>query len=419
MPVAIDAVFSKRARMPDFFTLYLVVLLLNLSHCIIWALIVYRYRDLWAARYWLSGSALNALGGIALSFQGEVAHIALTVGANSFIVLGFYLNMCGIRRFHGSDVQGTRVVILVCASCVIMLATFSAWYGRNPVYTAAQALPLLLTASYLLRSHRAELGAIVSATAMIAGSLSHGAIALGNTLILSGVFPDMNLRSAASIDLLVFLFAGVVWNFGFLLSTVDRLRGELERLANEDELTGLASRRLFLNRLSATCAESRTGQTFSLMLFDLDRFKSINDKYGHAAGDAALRHVADIVRRQLRQGDLFARLGGDEFAVLLHYTGADAASALAGDIVTALSKMPLDWSGIRIPVSTSIGITLARGAGMKAEAVLEAADEALYDTKRRGRSGYTFAYEARRTHVSQIVRLDGGMGAEELALAVP
>uniref|UniRef100_UPI003F84235A GGDEF domain-containing protein n=1 Tax=Shinella sumterensis TaxID=1967501 RepID=UPI003F84235A len=118
-------------------------------------------------------------------------------------------------------------------------------------------------------------------------------------------------------------------------------------------------------------------------------------------------------------GDLFARLGGDEFAVLLHHTGADAASALAGDIVTALSKTPLDWSGIRIPVSTSIGITLARGAGMKAEAVLEAADEALYETKRRGRSGYTFAYGARRTHVSQLVRLDGGMGAEELALAVP
>jgi GGDEF domain-containing protein len=102
----------------------------------------------------------------------------------------------------------------------------------------------------------------------------------------------MNMRSAASIDLLVFLFAGVVWNFGFLLSSVDELRTQVERLVNEDELTGLASRRLFLNRLSRECAAVKRNSVFSLMLFDLDRFKSINDKHGHAAGDAALKHAA-------------------------------------------------------------------------------------------------------------------------------
>lgn len=385
--------------MPDFFTLYLVVLLLNLSHCIIWGLIVFRYPDLRAARYWLVGSALNAAGGILLSVQGEVAHIALTVGANTLVVLGFYLNMCGVRRFHGAAIRWKLVVSLICISSLVMLGTFNMWYGRNPMYTAAQALPLFLTATFLVRNYRRELGAIVSSSALIAGGLAHGTIAVGNTLIITGLAPEMNMRSAASIDLLVFLFAGVVWNFGFLLSSVDELRAEVERLVNEDDLTGLASRRLFLNRLSTECAAMGQNSVFSLMLFDLDRFKSINDKHGHAAGDAALKHAAQVIRLQLQQRGVLARLGGDEFALLLPCTDVDRASAVAKNIVSALVDAPLIWRGIQIPVAASIGIAPAQGPAVDAETLMEAADNALYETKRRGRNGYTFANSAHRARL--------------------
>lgn len=385
--------------MPDFFTLYLVVLLLNLSHCIIWGLIVFRYPDLRAARYWLAGSALNAAGGILLSVQGEEAHIALTVGANTLVVLGFYLNMCGVRRFHGAAMRWKLVIPLIFISSLVMLGTFNIWYGRNPMYTAAQALPLFFTATFLLRNHRRELGAIVSSSALIAGGLAHGTVAAGNTLILTGLAPEMNMRSAASIDLLVFLFAGVVWNFGFLLSSVDELRTQVERLVNEDELTGLASRRLFLNRLSRECAAVKRNSVFSLMLFDLDRFKSINDKHGHAAGDAALKHAAKVIRLQLQREDLFARLGGDEFALLLPRTDLDRASAVAENIVAALIEAPLIWRGVQIPVAASIGIASAKGPGVNAETLMEAADNALYETKRRGRNGYTLAHGAQRARL--------------------
>ena len=134
--------------------------------------------------------------------------------------------------------QGGWISILVGVSVSVMLATFHAWYGRNPFYTLAQSIPLALAASYLLRRHRRDLGAVVAAIAMGAGVVSHSVIAGGNLLIVTGIRPDLQLYQAASIDLLVFLFASVVRNFGFLISAVERLHSQVQQLANEDGVDG-------------------------------------------------------------------------------------------------------------------------------------------------------------------------------------
>ncbi|TCQ01657.1 diguanylate cyclase (GGDEF)-like protein [Rhizobium sp. PP-F2F-G36] len=375
--------------MPDFFTLFVVVLLLNLSHCVLWGMLAYRYRDLHAARYWLAGSAAGVVGGIALSLQGQSGLLANTVAGNGFIILGFYLNWCGSRLFHGDTVQGVRTSILVVISILVMLATFHAWYGRNPVYTLAQSIPLALAASYLLRRHRRDLGAVFAAIAMGAGVLSHSVIAGGNLLIVTGIRPDLQLYQVASIDLLVFLFASVIWNFGFLLSAVEHLRSQVERLANQDELTGIANRRMFMTCLSRTCAHAGAGHNFSLLLFDLDRFKAINDKHGHAAGDAALKHVVEVIMGQLRNGEVFARLGGDEFGLLLPQTSAHDAATVAVRIVSAVQGTPVRWNAMRLPVTVSIGVVTQNQSSATPETLLENADSALYETKRRGRNGYT------------------------------
>lgn len=375
--------------MPDFFTLFVVVLLLNLSHCMLWGMIAYRYKDLRAPRYWLAGSTAGLAGGIALLLQGESGFIANTVAGNGFFILGFYLNLCGLRQFYGDKVQGARISILVGGSILVMLATFHIWYGRNPVYTLAQSIPLALTAGYLLRTRSRDLGAVVAGIAMVAGVLSHSVIASGNVLIVTGVRPDLQLYRAASIDLLIFLFASVIWNFGFLISAVERMRTEVERLANEDELTGIANRRLFMSHLNRVCEAVYGGHGFSLLLFDLDRFKTINDKYGHAAGDAALKHVAELITKQLRQGDVFARLGGDEFCLLLSGAGSNDAEVVAKQIVSAVGGTPLQWGALQLPVSVSIGIVSGGPCGGSPETFLDSADRALYETKRRGRNGYT------------------------------
>ncbi|MBO0144822.1 GGDEF domain-containing protein [Agrobacterium sp. Ap1] len=389
--------------MPDFFTLFVVVLLLNLSHSMLWGMIAYRYKDLLAPRYWLAGSAAGVIGGLALSVQGESGLIANTVAGNGFIILGFYLNLCGTRQFHGDKVQGARTSILVAGSILAMLATFHMWYGRNPVYTLAQSIPLMLTATYLLRIHGRDLGAVVAGIAMLAGVLSHIVIAGGNVLIVIGAAPGLQLYRAASIDLLIFLFASVVWNFGFLISAVERLRTEVERLANEDELTGIANRRLFMKHLSSVCETAHGGQGFSLLLFDLDSFKTINDKYGHAAGDAALKHVADLITRQLGQGDVFARLGGDEFSLLMIGADVNDAEAIAKRIVGEVGSTPLQWGPLQVPLSVSIGIVSRGPSGLNPEILLDSADRALYETKRRGRNGYT-VFEATDTE-SNVIHL--------------
>lgn len=389
--------------MPDFFTLYLVVMLLNLSHCLIWGLIAYRYRDLRAARYWLAGSAASVVGGVALSLQGESGLMLNTVAGNGFIILGFYLNCCGARRLHGDTAKWIRFISLTGGSILVMLATFHLWYGRNPVYTLAQALPLALTAIYLMQPSRRDLGAIIASTAMVVGVLSHCIIAGGNMLIVAGLKPDLHLYQAASIDLLVFLFAAVISNFGFLICAVDRLRAEVERLANEDELTGIANRRMFTNHLNRICAKQDSGN-LSLLLFDLDRFKAINDKHGHAAGDGALKHAATVIKKQLRQGDVFARLGGDEFCLMLPASTAVEATLVAKRIVSAIKAAPLPWEALQLSLTVSIGIASSDGNQINPKTLLENADRALYETKRRGRDGYS-VFDSPVDHANNIVRL--------------
>lgn len=400
--------------MPDFYTLFLIVLLLGLSHCIIWGLVVYRYRELRAARYWLAGSAAGVVGGLVLSLQGNDGLFVQTVAGNSFLIMGFYLNLAGVRQFHGARSGWPVIMSLLGSSVVLMLATFYPWYGRNPLYTLAQLLPLLITAIFLLRCHRGELGAVVSSAAMIVATVSHGGIAAGNILIVTGVAPHLDLKSAAAVDLLVFLFAAVVWNFGFLLSAVDRLRGEVERLANEDELTGLANRRMVMSRLSAMCGPPNSRSIFSLMLFDLDRFKAINDQHGHAAGDAALRHAATVIGEQLGSDDVLSRLGGDEFCLLLPGTSANDAASRARRIINALTTTPLHWGDIQLALTTSIGIVCCSGEQhIGADELLDQADRALYQTKRRGRNGYSVYGHRRGKDVGgNVIRLDGFTSGE-------
>lgn len=110
--------------MPDFYTLFLVVLLLGLSQCLIWGLVVYRYGELKAARYWFSGSVASVLGGAILALQGNDGLLIQTVLGNSFIVLGFYLNYVGARCFHGARLKLLSVACLFVISVVLMLATF-------------------------------------------------------------------------------------------------------------------------------------------------------------------------------------------------------------------------------------------------------------------------------------------------------
>lgn len=166
------------------------------------------------------------------------------------------------------------------------------------------------------------------------------------------------------------------------------LAGELRRKAATDELTGLANRRSFVERLHAEFARLRRhpARQCSLVALDLDHFKQINDRLGHAAGDAVLAHAAATMRLATREDDVLARWGGEEFMVLLPDTGSDEALALAERLRQAIEAEVVHHGGREVRVTVSAGVATMTAADASAEAALYRADDALYQAKAQGRN---------------------------------
>lgn len=164
------------------------------------------------------------------------------------------------------------------------------------------------------------------------------------------------------------------------------LNAQMEQLSRIDPLTGAANRRAFTERLGQERSRAtRSGRPFALLLFDLDDFKQLNDTYGHPAGDHVLGELTRKLRGRLRREDMLARIGGDEFAVIAtEATDHSAVEALAA-LITATAREPVPHRQQEITVSVSVGATLADGQ-LEPEQLLRRADEALYQTKRSGRS---------------------------------
>jgi diguanylate cyclase (GGDEF)-like protein len=171
-------------------------------------------------------------------------------------------------------------------------------------------------------------------------------------------------------------------------------RRELEHQAMHDSLTGLPNRSLFHDRLrQAVLRSQREASPFAVFLMDLNRFKQVNDTYGHHHGDAVLQEVARRVQGVLRESDTVARLGGDEFALLLQ-ADAHGASLVASRIIDTVER-PVDVAGDVLKVGASIGVALAPTDGLDPDGLLDAADAAMYAAKRSGAgSAYTFAVMA-------------------------
>jgi diguanylate cyclase (GGDEF)-like protein len=157
--------------------------------------------------------------------------------------------------------------------------------------------------------------------------------------------------------------------------------------AIHDALTGLHNRRAFNESLERACArEDRQGGHFALLLLDIDRFKKLNDTYGHPAGDAALRHTAQLLTHHVRKSDLAARFGGEEFAVLLASTDRVGAEHLAEKVRAEVEKGRLVYDGARLGVTVSIGVAVWPQDGRDPAALVGAADRALYAAKEGGRN---------------------------------
>lgn len=169
--------------------------------------------------------------------------------------------------------------------------------------------------------------------------------------------------------------------------------GNLGDAANLDSLTKIYNKGYLLEALDAEFKRAKALHTdFSIVFFDLDHFKNVNDRFGHAAGDYVLREFTALIRsKYIRPKDVFARYGGEEFVVLLSGMGSESALQMAEQIRAAIQAHPFIFEGKRLPVTASMGVAELTAEMESPQTLLKQADKALYASKEGGRNKVTLA----------------------------
>jgi len=208
------------------------------------------------------------------------------------------------------------------------------------------------------------------------------AVALIGNLVLQRALvpPDVVAQIRLSGSVIVLALAGPIsFFFGLRLQDIHRLTLDLRQSTLHDPLTGAVTRARFYD-----CAARMGNVPMTLIVADIDHFKTFNDRFGHLAGDTALRQVATTLMRNCRREDVVARFGGEEFLILLPGTTLEDGARVARRLCARLRERQVLIEGEHLPVTASFGVaTVESPAAM--DAAIAAADEALYEAKRAGR----------------------------------
>jgi len=201
------------------------------------------------------------------------------------------------------------------------------------------------------------------------------------------------------------IFAFVVHRLRSASVQITLREHQIQRLAAHDELSLLPNRRTFDIRLDQELAQvDRSGSGLAVLLLDLDRFKAVNDTYGHTAGDELIRQVAERLSGIVRLGDTVARIGGDEFGIIQTHTQLPSGCVALGERILASLTEPFLIMGVETTIGCSIGIALAPQDGTDRETLLKLADTALYQSKNTGRNRYSF-FEAQMNRALDLKRM--------------
>ncbi|MFL6707187.1 MAG: GGDEF domain-containing protein [Massilia sp.] len=390
----------------DISTMLLALALGNLSLCA--ALFFFdhgRPRTL-ALRTFTTARQLQAAAWLLLYLRlGAIVPDALT------IVLGYTVLFTGVALEAGAlwEQQGhTRWRRPTLWALAAAIAVFLACYAIDPTGLRQLAGSLILSGAYL--SVCAAFAADWKAGSMLQRFLAVAVGALALLLAARGalvlVAPGgwgwisnsvLQLLSSAAFYVLMLLGA-----FGFMLLGRERLQQDIERLEVVDMATDVPNRRGFFMALAPWLALARRpGVPTALVLFDIDHFKRVNDSYGHAAGDTALRAVIDVCKHQLRDSDQLGRLVGVEFAVLLPRTELAAAVVVAERIRAAVAATPSKSARAMIALTASFGVTTVR-AEDSTTSLFKRADDALQAAKGAGRNCVVAAPETQNMSATSV-----------------
>jgi len=340
---------------------------------------------------WWGGAHLLRAGSIALfgkyGFVSEAISIDL---ANAILLLSFAVTWTGARVFDGRPVLPMYLVAgPVTWLIVAHLPSFSGDLELRVLLASGIITTYTWLAAYEFWRGRSE--PLVSRWPAIFMLFAHGALFLLRTPLVAMLPWSAGSQVFESVWLTVLSFEELLFTIAiaFILLAMAKERTEFRHrtAAMIDALTGIANRRAFLQDgeelMKRAAADPRRA---AVLLLDLDHFKAINDRFGHAVGDRVLQLFAEIARKHTRASDLVGRLGGEEFAAVIYDVGREQAVALAERIRSAFAEAAIEVGGYPVSATVSIGVVVSDEQPLDVPALLGLADQALYYAKARGRN---------------------------------
>jgi diguanylate cyclase (GGDEF)-like protein len=347
-----------------------------------------------ALAWWGSAHLMRASSIMLLGLYGTVPDSLSIDLANAVLFGSFALTWCGARVFDRRKPEpavalvGVAVWLLACR-----LQTFTTAVELRVLIGSGIVTAYTWAAAYEFWRGREE--ALVSRWPAIFMLFAHGALFLLRTPIgaVAHIAPGNNLGMSGWLELLSIEGLLFTISIAFILLAMAKERTEYRHrtAARTDPLTGIANRRGFLEQTALSRRSAAGTQPAAVLLFDLDHFKTINDRYGHAVGDHTLQIFADIAKAHIGTAGTVGRWGGDEFVAMLPNTTREIAATVAERIQVALAHAAADIDGRLVGATVSTGIAFSSHGAFELPVMLLKADQALYRAKADGRNRLAIA----------------------------
>ena len=344
--------------------------------------------------HWSRGLFGMVLASVLFGLTGVIPEFFCVVLANAMLVAGIMSFYAGFRRFAGLPTHSRAMAIIL-----VLLTAYVAWFTYIDNSYPTRAVLVTLTNAILFYACTLLVARTTGST--IAGRFTSlvfaaiGSVSLIRAFMLAFHFDTPTDVLGATFTQKAYLaalaFSVLAITLGAMMLANERLRAALEFIASHDQLTDAFARTAFIELLGKEVARSRRkGRPIALLMFDLDNFKTINDRFGHVTGDKVIVDFVQRTRGMLRNIDSIGRYGGEEFVALLPETSPGEARAIADRVCKGIAAgTPADLPAYTV----SVGVACASNGSADANTLLSAADQALYRAKANGRNRVEAAEE--------------------------
>ena len=365
-------------------TLSLIVAIVNGVAILVMLALWHINRDVPGPGVWTVAAICSGLGFVAVVMRPALGDFTSPIN-NTLLVGAALLHIEGLLRFK--RLPGANGRWMWWAPVMLLVVIISSVYAadartRYALLDPVVVLVLLATAVVLIKRTEGRWRVLYGVCAAFVGLAGLGLAVRATLSWWAPADAMMQDHPVMGLVFILLLTHNLAWICGMSLAVNLSVQERLQQLALNDPLTGLANRRQ-LDSIAAQALRraQRRGEHVAVVVLDLDGFKGLNDRHGHAAGDSVLREVAQRARQATRDTDLVARLGGDEFVVLLEASSEDAVLAAVARLRSALDASPL-FDGPPTPVGVSMGVACFPADGDNLVALLREADGRMYGQKR-------------------------------------